>query len=142
MIPTSKLQIIKDRLDKCGSKADFDKLSDDLAKWIHEEQIAHNPKLGEQERKAQARKEAQILVAKMKANVDSIKAEHKPGGRFENMQSQHYQQGLERAESNLSAAETAGTSVLMHSSHNLRSRLPLESARGSPGGLRSDLKAE
>lgn len=97
-----RLKTIKAQLDSAGSKADFDKLSAELERMIHAEELAHNPQMAERERKAQAVAEGRILVRRMKARVDELKAlkQNYPGD------SNELRKGIERAQADLEFAET------------------------------------
>ena len=106
MTGTATLKDIKQRLDRAKSKADYDALSTHLDRLIHDVEISHDPRLGEKERKEQAKREAQTLVARMQARVDALK-EEKKAGKYETGDSLVFRKGLERAETDLSMAQEA-----------------------------------
>ena len=101
----SKLESIKEKLDHAASRADYDELAKELDKMVHNERLAHDPRLAGEELKNQRKVEAKILVNRMKARVDAMKEARKPGGRHENTDPAEFRRALSRAEEDLAFAE-------------------------------------
>lgn len=105
MAGVTALKQLKTQLDGCRSKADYDALSAHLSKLIHDEELRNDPRRAAKELDEQRKQEAQHLVDRMKAALDDLKKER--NGKYKDYDQLMLRKAIERAEENLSMAETA-----------------------------------